>query len=309
MSARAFRFATAQALASNDMRTFGKAALVALLGATVSLAAQSTINNSNRFGYGANIGWMDWKADGANGVGVGEYHLRGYIYAANVGWIYLGSGSPANGIAYQNNSAIDYGVNHDGLGNLRGYAWGANIGWINFESTGAPHFSLFTGKLSGDIWSANCGWISLSNAVAYLQTDSMIPGPDSDSDGLADAFELIHRGGLSAMNGSTDSDGDGSSDLSEYLAGTNPMNTNSLLTITAFNSSLSNSLYTLTWKSEQTRGYYLQTRSNLNVGTPWVTHSLGQIMPDAGPVTTRTATDSPTGERYIQVKAVRPLVP
>jgi hypothetical protein len=309
MNARAVSFATERAPANNNMRTSGKAALLALLGGTVSLFAQSTINSSNRFGYGANIGWTDWKADGANGVVSGEYVCRGYIYAANVGWIHLGSGSPANGIGYQNNSALDYGVNHDGLGNLRGYAWGANIGWINFENTGAPRFNLFTGKLTGDIWSANCGWISLSNAIAFVQTDSMVPGLDSDNDGLADAFELIHTGGLSAMNGSTDSDGDGSSDLSEYLAGTNPMSASSLLTITAFNSGVSNSLYTLTWKSEQTRGYYLQTRSNLNVGTPWINHSLGQIMPDPGPATTRTATDSPTGERYIQIKAVRPLVP
>ena len=37
----------------------------------------------------------------------------------------LGSGAPANGIQYQNNSAGDFGVNRDGLGNLRGHAWGA----------------------------------------------------------------------------------------------------------------------------------------------------------------------------------------
>ena len=114
-----------------------------------SASAQSTINTANRLAYGANIGWLDWRADGANGAVLGEYVCTGYIYAANVGWINLGGGVPANGIRYQNNSASDFGVNHDGLGNLRGYAWGANIGWVNFENQGAPRLDLCTGKLIG----------------------------------------------------------------------------------------------------------------------------------------------------------------
>jgi hypothetical protein len=59
-------------------------------------------------------------ANTANGAVIGAYVCSGYIYSANVGWINLGSGSPANGIQYQNDSATDFGVNQDGLGNLRG---------------------------------------------------------------------------------------------------------------------------------------------------------------------------------------------
>src|SRR6266446_3756003 len=91
--------------------------------------------------------------------------------AANLGWINVGSGAPANGIQYQNNSASDYGVNYDGRGNLRGCAYGASIGWLNFENTGAPRLDPMTGKLSGYIYSANCGWISLSNALGRVQPD------------------------------------------------------------------------------------------------------------------------------------------
>src|SRR5271156_6066321 len=84
------------------------------------LRAATTIDSVNRYAYGANVGWMDWYADGADGVVIGAYVCSGYIYAANVGWINVGSGSPANGIQYQNNSATDFGVNQDGLGNLSG---------------------------------------------------------------------------------------------------------------------------------------------------------------------------------------------
>src|ERR1044071_159720 len=105
--------------------------LLASILLTASLAAApgaTTINGVNKYSYGANLGWMDWRGDTNNGAVIGEYVCSGYLYAANVGWIHLGSNAPANGIQYQNKSATDYGVNHDGLGNLRGLAYGANIG-------------------------------------------------------------------------------------------------------------------------------------------------------------------------------------
>src|SRR5213075_140417 len=122
----------------------------------------TTINTTNQFAYGGNMGLLNWRGDTNNGALIGEYVSSGYIYAADAGWINLGSGRPANGIRYQNNSGADFGINHDGVGNLRGYAYGANIGWINFETNGAPKVDLSTGKLSGSIYSANCGWINLS---------------------------------------------------------------------------------------------------------------------------------------------------
>src|SRR5207248_9525037 len=99
----------------------------------VSAWPASTINSINRYAYGANIGWMDWRGDTNNGAVIGEYVCSGYLYAANVGWINLGGGAPTNGIQYRNLSANDFGVNQDGLGNLRVYAYGANIRRINFE--------------------------------------------------------------------------------------------------------------------------------------------------------------------------------
>src|SRR5262245_617248 len=123
-----------------------------LLGTSVFAIAASTIDPTNKYAYGANIGWIDWRGDGTTGAIIGEYVCSGYIYSANAGWIYLGSGSPINGIQYQNLAANDFGVNTDGFGNLRGYAYGANIGWINFEGTGAPKVDLITGGLSGSIW-------------------------------------------------------------------------------------------------------------------------------------------------------------
>jgi hypothetical protein len=130
----------------------------------------TTIDAANHYAYGANLGWLDWRSDTNHGAVIRTNVCSGYIYSANFGWINLGSGSPANGLYYQNNSASDFGVNVDGSGNLRGFAYGANIGWINFTNPGTPQVDLATGKLSGSVWSANWGWISLSNVVAYVQT-------------------------------------------------------------------------------------------------------------------------------------------
>jgi hypothetical protein len=132
--------------------------------------AATTIDAANYYAYAANLGWIDWRGDTANGAVVGLNVCSGNIYSANVGWINLGSGTPVNGLSYLNNSATDFGVNRDAAGNLRGYAYGANIGWINFEATGAPKMDLLTGNFSGYAYSANCGWISLSNATALVQS-------------------------------------------------------------------------------------------------------------------------------------------
>ena len=281
--------------------------VVIVFGLWAGANAATTINATNRFAYGANIGWLDWRGDTNNGAVIGEYVCSGYIYSANCGWIHLGSNAPANGIQYQNNSATDYGVNHDGLGNLRGYAYGANIGWINFENSGAAKVDLVTGKLSGSVYSANCGWISLSNAVAHVQTDIIAPGTDSDGDGIADAWELSYTNTLTAFATFGDVDGDGMSDKNEYLADTNPTDANSKLAITVFNTSPGGTSPSVTWSSVSTRQYRVQ--KTLDLTTPsWLDSGLGLISPD-GSITTRNFADTNAPTRFYRVQALKPLSP
>ena len=88
----------------------GLAALHLLASAPGSHAA-TTIAAAYSFAYGANLGWMNCRGDVTNGAVVGEFVCSGSIYSANCGWISLGSGTPANGFSYANNSATDFGVN------------------------------------------------------------------------------------------------------------------------------------------------------------------------------------------------------
>jgi len=271
-----------------------------------SLQAATSINPTNKYAYGANVGWIDSRGNTNSGAIIGEFVCSGYLYAADIGWIHLGSNAPANGIQYQNNSATDYGVNHDGQGNLRGFAYNANVGWINFESNGAPKVNLQTGKLDGSVFSANCGWISLSNASAVVETDTIPGGTDSNGNGLPDAWERIYFGAL-GVNPNADPDGDGMSNKEEYLAGTNPTNSADKLKITSFASSSGGTNVTLAWSSVISRYYLIQKTTNL-ASQVWTDSGAGVIVP-AGSSTSHPLTDTFVTNRFYRVEAFRPLAP
>jgi len=239
----------------------------------------------------------------------GDYFCSGFIYGANIGWINIGNGHPTNSLRYQNNSASDFGINHDSRGNLRGTAYAANVGWISFEDRGAPAVDLRTGKFSGFIYSANAGWISLSNAVAFVQTDTIAPGVDTDGDGIPDAYEILWTGGLTRMDATSDLDGDGASDLQEFAADTNPVDAADNLRITAFGFGSNGTNASVTWTSQPTRFYRVQTRADFSPGSVWTDSGLGLISPDTGPTTTRALADSPAPERFLRIEVVRPLWP
>jgi hypothetical protein len=48
--------------------------------------------------------------------------------------------------------------------------------------------------------------------------------PDADFDGLSDDWERLHFGSLSRAGSNTDYDGNGTDDLTEFVAGTDPVN-------------------------------------------------------------------------------------
>ena len=290
--------------------------LIALTPFCCPTRAATTINSANRFSYGANIGWMDWRGDMANGAVIGEFVCSGFIYSPNVGWINLGDGTPTNGVRYQNNSASDFGVNHHTDGYLTGLAYGANIGWLTFtnrDATGAiferPRVDLRTGRLSGFVYSANIGWISLSNSVAFVQTDTIQMGPDSDADAIPDNWELQFSSSLATLNGAGDNDGDGLTNAQEYLSDTNPLDPSSSLRITSFVANTGGTANTIAFTSRPTRLYEVHERTTLNPADPWADTGLGMISPDVGATTTRTFTDTPSPTRFFRVEAIKPLSP
>ena len=269
--------------------------------------AETTINETNHYAYGANIGWTEMRGDLTNGVVMGQYACTGFVWSANCGWISFGNG-PTNGWEYSNASVDDWGVNFDGLGELSGMAYGANVGWITFEQTyGMPTIDLMTGLMTGYAYGANVGWISLSNAQAVVQTDRLDGGPDSDADGLPDAWEYREVGDLTTLSdGGHDEDLDGSSDVAEYGADTGPMDDTSLLEITVYTENLHTN--ELTWPVEDTRFYTVVENTNLAASADWTDVGLGLMTPDPSGTMTREVT-APGGAvwRGYGIQATVPL--
>ncbi len=282
-------------------------ACVTCAGMSAALAG-TTINTVHRHAYGANTGWLDARGDVVDGAVIGLFYCSGHVWGANIGWIRLGAGTPANGWQYANNSASDWGVNHDGDGNLTGLAYGANVGWIVFEQAyGQPRVDLLTGDLGGHAWGANVGWIALDSGVAHVQTDRLDAGPDTDNDGIPDAWEYMMAGNLTTLGAHpADADGDGVSDYHEYLAGTDPLDPDDFFAIVDFERA--GDTNTVVWTVKPTRLYRLMQTDGLE-GTPvWLDSGHGLMPPDPAPTMTRTVVTNAVGQFY-RARAVVPLAP
>ncbi len=104
----------------------------------------------------------------------------------------------------------------------------------------------FSDSFTNGVWTGNLYVLQPATNLAVLADDgfghtgpsplfTVQPDPDSDNDGLPDDWELRYFGSLNAPNGgpNDDPDGDGLTNLEEYLAGTNPLDPASVLAITA----------------------------------------------------------------------------
>ncbi len=273
--------------------------------ATATLvAAATTVNDVNRYAFGANIGWIDVRADGANGAVFGASHCTGFLWSATCGWIGLGN-TPTNGWRYTNTSAADWGVNHDGQGNLTGHAYGANIGWITFEQEhGKPRIDLVTGRLSGYAWGANVGWIGFSNLHAFVRT-SLAAGPDTDDDRIPDAWEMQRAGGLTAL-GPGDADRDGVPDADEYAADTDPQ-TGERLSIVGLRRVDGTNV--VTWTSRPTRIYAVESTNAMPKPSAGWPDAGGGIIGPPATSPSQAAIPQPSGAAaFIRIRATVPLV-
>ncbi len=280
---------------------------LALLALATSAAAQSTISTTDKYAYAANAGWIDFRTSAADGVVAIETYLAGKAYAANFGWIDLGDGSPANGHTYSNSSATDFGVNLSATGALSGYAYAANVGWINFEQTyGQPRLNFLTGKFTGKAYAANLGWIALDTPSSALVT-TRLTTPDTDGDGIGDAWEMLHCGNLRLMNATSDTDHDGTSDCREYAANTQPNNPADYLRIVSHAHTAAFTQVALTFTSKPNRIYTIEHDTDL-VGA-WTASGLGLFAPDSGATTLRNFGHPAGPRRFFRVVAHLPLSP
>ena len=277
------------------------------------LAASPSFEAGTDLAWGGNSGWISFRHDRPSspaGAVLSENGLHGHAWSANLGWIFLGDGSPDNGFSYSN-TASDHGVNHDGQGNLSGYAWSANSGWIHFgwampSDPNRPRVNLVTGEFLGYALSANTGWIHLGSGALIAES---MARPDTDADGIADAWEMKHFNNLTIAGVGTDADKDGSSDLDESLADTDPDDSSSNLRIVQQNYLESGTSVMLEFTSSPSRLYRIEQSPSLGIGSPWMVTPDESFPPSAASTTTKEV-EFPAGDtRFFRVRAVVPLQP
>jgi len=294
------------------MRTTLFTLAIALLacGTTLAASTNTTVSTSNKWAWSSSSGWLNCRTDITNGVAVGEYVLSGYMYSPTIGWIHLGDGTPTNGVRYCNNSAVDYGVNHDGAGHLSGYAWGPSAGWINFGWTNqdapqAPKINLQNGMFSGYAWGASVGWISLSNISAKLQTVKLTTGPNEDNDGIPDAWEIQWTGSTNLLRAGLDYDGDGYADDQEYILDTCPTNPADALDFAGIVMS-GGTNFCISWFGRPTRFYRIEKKNDL-MEPYWVDSGLGWFVGLSDSAVTCAIPCSASTQGFFRLRAARPL--
>ncbi len=99
----------------------------------------------------------------------------------------------------------------------------------------------------------------------FVETDLSVFGWDLDDDTIPNTWEIQYFGGSMSCNAGIDSDGDGFSNLEEYIAGMNPTNSLSFFHIVSQpqQQDPDGTSYVITWEAVEGREYSIWGRGNL----------------------------------------------
>lgn len=116
---------------------------------------------------------------------------------------------------------------------------------------------------------ASDGLVGLSDGAGlpdyFRESDLSAFGWDYDGDTIPNWWETQYFGGNTNCNAGIDSDGDGHSNLEEYIAGMHPLDTGSVFHITqqSMQEDLGGTNYVITWNAVEGREYSIWTSGNL----------------------------------------------
>lgn len=139
-----------------------------------------------------------------------------------------------------------------------------------------------------------------TNWLAASATPGPASAPDSDGDGLPDSWEQQYFGSATGANPNVDSDGDGMTNMQEYLAGTHPRSATSRLRIDPSSLVKTPSALSFQFTAISNRTYTVQYSTSLS-NNSW---SVLTTVPASSTTRTNTITDSgagDTGQRFYRI--------
>ncbi len=130
---------------------------------------------------------------------------------------------------------------------------------VDITLSSGSYFIEVDGAGSGDpLNSSPSGFSDYASMGAFYLSGSL--PADADLDGMPDSWEVAQFGSTVALP-DVDADGDGSNNLTEYVAGTDPLNADSVFFIDDFDITLSGQI--ISWNSVEGSLYRILMSSNL----------------------------------------------
>ncbi len=171
---------------------------------------------------------------------------------------------------------------------------------VSTDASGAGRFAIAfpTASLAGSYISATT--TNLSNATSEFSAQMAVNSTDTDGDGLPDAFETAFSlNPTDPGDAAKDADGDGSSNLQEFLAATDPSIPTSVLRI----STLERSGGAVASSFRSVSGVRYRLETNPDLVAPWAAARL-DIVGTGGTVRVTVPTDITATREFFRIVAV-----
>jgi hypothetical protein len=134
------------------------------------------------------------------------------------------------------NKWVHFAVVYDGT-NVTVYGGGVAITNVTVALTTGDDLNVAFGKVFGDYYNGILDDIRIyGRALSQSEIQAIVAvgsgAVDTDGDGIADSWETLYFGSPTGCNPNEDSDGDGMSNLQEFILGTDPTNAHDVLRAT-----------------------------------------------------------------------------
>ena len=130
---------------------------------------------------------------------------------------------------------------------------------VDITLSSGSYFIEVDGVSSGDPLSSTPSGFSDYASIGAFYLQGSMPA-DADLDGMPDSWEIAQFGSTDALP-DMDADEDGSNNLTEYVAGTDPLNAQSIFTIQELVPDMGG--YVISWSSVEGRSYQVLKSSSL----------------------------------------------